>query len=164
MWFAALLSEAPRGVPSIEMEQTMAGSIFKASACSVAFSAMLACLSATAQQQSTRPPDTGAPTTGDKQTSPKSSAGMQTGQAGKQASSQVARGDRKFIEEAAVGGLAEVELGRLAQQKSQTTQVKEFASRMVRDHGKANDELKEIAESKGVQMPAAPDKSHQKDM
>jgi len=146
------------------MEQIMAGSIFKTSACSVAVIAMLAGFSASAQQQSTRPPDTGAPTTGEKQASPKSAAGMQNGQAGKQASAQVARGDRKFIEEAVEGGLAEVELGRLAQQKSQSTQVKEFGSRMVQDHAKANDELKEIAESKGVQVPGAPDKSHQKDM
>jgi putative membrane protein len=142
----------------------MVGSIFKASACSVAVSAMLACLSAAAQQQSTRPPETGAPTTGGTQSSPKSAAGMQNGQAGKQADAQLARGDRKFIEEAAEGGMAEVELGKLAQQKSQSTQVKEFGSRMVQDHGKANEELKELAQSKGVQLPAAPDKSHQKDM
>jgi putative membrane protein len=141
----------------------MAGSIFKASACSVAVSAMLACLSASAQQQSTRPPETGKPTTGATQGMPKSAAD-QSAQTGKQATSKVARADRKFIEEATEGGLAEVELGKLAQQKSQSTMVKEFGARMVQDHGKANDELKEIAESKGVQLPGAPDKSHQKDM
>lgn len=142
----------------------MAGSIFKASACSVAVSAVLACLSASAQQQSTRPPETGKPTTGATQGTPKSAAGMENGQTGKQATAQVARADRKFIEEATEGGLAEVELGKLAQQKSQSTMVKEFGSRMVQDHSKANDELKEIAESKGVQLPGAPDKEHQKDV
>jgi putative membrane protein len=141
----------------------MAGSIFKASACSLAVSAMLACLSASAQQQSTRPPDTGKPTTGATQGTPKSAAD-QSAPTGKQATTKVARADRKFIEEATEGGLAEVELGKLAQQKSQSTMVKEFGSRMVQDHGKANDELKEIAESKGVQLPGAPDKSHQKDV
>jgi putative membrane protein len=145
------------------MEHMMAGSIFKASACSVALAAMLACLSAQAQQQSTRP-QSGEPSTGATQ-APKSGAGMQTGQAGKQAAAkELARGDRKFVEEAAMGGLAEVELGKLAQQKAQSDQVKQFGARMVQDHGKANDELKQIAETKGVQVPAAPDKSHQKEV
>ena len=69
-------------------------------------------------------------------------------------------GDRKFIESTAKDGLAEVELGQLAQQKAQDSQVKEFASRMVQDHGKANDELKTLASSKGVQLPTETDRSH----
>jgi len=72
-------------------------------------------------------------------------------------------GERKFIETAAQDGLAEVELGQTAQQTAQTPQVKEFASRMVTDHGKANDELKTLASSKGVQVPSETDKSHKKD-
>ena len=35
---------------------------------------------------------------------------------------------------------------------------------MAQDHGKANEELKQIAQSKGVAVPAAPDKSHQREM
>jgi len=137
----------------------MAGSIFKASACSLAVSAMLACLSASAQQQSTRPPDTGKPTTGATQGTPKSAAD-QSAPTGKQATTKVARADRKFIEEATEGGLAEVELGKLAQQKSQSTMVKEFGSRMVQDHGKANDELKQWASQKSMTLPTELDAKH----
>jgi putative membrane protein len=72
--------------------------------------------------------------------------------------------DRKFVEKAAIGGMLEVELGQLAQQKASSAQVKEFGARMVQDHGKANDELKQIATAKGAQVPASIDKKHQRDM
>jgi len=75
-------------------------------------------------------------------------------------SSSLDHGDRKFVETAAKDGMAEVELGQVAQQKAQNPQVKEFASRMVQDHGKANDELKTLASSKGVQLPTETDRSH----
>jgi len=72
-------------------------------------------------------------------------------------------GDRKFMETAAKDGLAEVELGKIASQKGQSSQVKEFGSRMVTDHGKANDELKSLASTKGVTLPTTVDSGHQKD-
>lgn len=78
--------------------------------------------------------------------------------------SSLARGDRRFVEQAAEGGMAEVALGNMAQQKATNDQVKQFAARMVEDHGKANDELKQIAMSKGVTLPAKPDRSSQRDM
>jgi putative membrane protein len=61
--------------------------------------------------------------------------------------------DQKFIREAAQGGLAEVELGKLAVEKSSSESVKKFGQRMVDDHSKANDELKKVAEDKGVTLP-----------
>jgi len=70
--------------------------------------------------------------------------------------------ERKFIENAAKDGMAEVELGQIASQKGQSQQVKEFGTRMTQDHGKANDELKTLASSKGVQLPSDTDKSHKK--
>jgi putative membrane protein len=76
--------------------------------------------------------------------------------------STVARADHKFAEKAAMGGLAEVELGRLAQQKGASEQVKQFGARMVADHSKANEELKQIASAKGIQVPATLDKKHEK--
>lgn len=76
----------------------------------------------------------------------------------------LARGDRKFIETAAMGGMIEVELGKLAQDKASNDQVKQFGARMVKDHGKANEELMQIASAKGVQPPATLDKKHQKDV
>jgi putative membrane protein len=79
-------------------------------------------------------------------------------------SANVSSGDRKFVEKAAVDGMAEVELGKLASSKATDPQVKQFAQRMVTDHSKANDELKSVAGGKGIQLPSAPDKKHQKDM
>ena len=69
--------------------------------------------------------------------------------------------DKQFLEKAAQGGMAEVELGKVAQQKATNPKVKEFASRMVTDHGKANDELKQVASRKGVTLPAGPSKDQQ---
>ena len=61
--------------------------------------------------------------------------------------------DSKFVREAAQGGLAEVELGKLATEKGSSDDVKKFGQRMVDDHSKANDELKQIASSKGIDVP-----------
>jgi putative membrane protein len=62
--------------------------------------------------------------------------------------------DRAFVMEAGPGGLTEVELGRLAAQKGQSADVKKFGQRMVTDHSKANAELKKLAASKGITLPA----------
>ena len=74
------------------------------------------------------------------------------------------RGDRNFIEEAAQGGMAEVEHGKLAEQRATSPQVKQFAQRMVQDHTKAGDELKAIASARGVTPPATMDRKHQRAM
>ena len=70
--------------------------------------------------------------------------------------------DSKFATDAANGGLAEVALGKLAQQKATDARVKSFADMMVKDHSKANDELAAIAKAKNITLPAAPDADHQK--
>jgi len=49
--------------------------------------------------------------------------------------------------------LAEVELGQIAAQKATDPQVKEFAKRMVDDHSKANDKLKQVASTKNLPLP-----------
>jgi putative membrane protein len=62
---------------------------------------------------------------------------------------------RKFMDKAAQGGLAEVQLGQLAEQKASSQAVKDFGQRMVTDHTKVNDQLKSLASSDGVALPTA---------
>jgi len=64
-----------------------------------------------------------------------------------------AKDSNKFATNAAQGGMAEVELGRLATQRAGDVSVHEFGARMVADHGRANSELKSIAGQKGIQLP-----------
>lgn len=85
-------------------------------------------------------------------------AGEQTGMAN--LSSQ----DRDFVMDAAMGGLLEVELGRVAAQKGMSDAVKQFGQRMVDDHSKANTELMTLASGKGITLPTALDEKHQKDV
>lgn len=73
------------------------------------------------------------------------------------------RADRSFVKKAAQGGMAEVQLGQLAQQKASHEQVKQFGARMVQDHSKANDELRQIAAGKGMELPGEPSKKQRKD-
>jgi len=68
-------------------------------------------------------------------------------------SSQLSAADQTFVKKAAQGGMAEVELGKLATQKASSEDVKKFGQRMVDDHTKANDQLKQIAGNKGVTLP-----------
>jgi putative membrane protein len=70
-------------------------------------------------------------------------------------------GDKTFVDKAAVGGMAEVKLSKLAMDKGQSTEVKQFARKMVEDHSKANMELKQIADKKNLAMPAKLDDKHQ---
>ena len=86
------------------------------------------------------------------------------GTAGQAGSGSVPAADRTFVHNAAIGGLAEVEMGKLAQQKAGSDQVKQFGSRMVDDHSKANDELKQIASAKGITLPTDLDSKHKSKM
>ena len=56
--------------------------------------------------------------------------------------------------------MAEVELGKLALQKSQRDDVKKFAQQMVDDHSKAGDELKSLATGKNITLPMELDGEH----
>jgi putative membrane protein len=59
-----------------------------------------------------------------------------------------------FWSNAAQGGMAEVELGKIAVQKAQNAEVKKFAQMMITDHSKANEELKALATKRNVVLPA----------
>ena len=69
------------------------------------------------------------------------------------ANSSSAGNDTDFMKEAAIGGMAEVELGRLAATKAVNAEVKKFGQMMVEDHSKANADLKALASKKNVTLP-----------
>jgi len=71
-------------------------------------------------------------------------------------SSRLSAADQKFIKAAAEGGMEEVELGHLAELKGSSDDVKKFARRMVEDHSKAHERLKELATAKGITLPQGP--------
>jgi putative membrane protein len=71
-----------------------------------------------------------------------------------------ASADAAFMRQAAIDGMAEVEHGRLAAQNAESADVKEFGQRMVDDHSKANDELKDLASKKNVTLPTELDPKH----
>ena len=68
--------------------------------------------------------------------------------------------DHDFIMDAAMGGMMEVELGRIAAQNGASEAVKQFGQRMVDDHSKANEELMTLATSKGITLPTTLDEKH----
>jgi putative membrane protein len=70
--------------------------------------------------------------------------------------------DKDFVMKAAQGGMAEVALGNMAASKATNADVKTFGSRMVTDHSKANDELKQLATTKGLTLPADAGAENQK--
>ncbi|HXG84977.1 MAG TPA: DUF4142 domain-containing protein [Pyrinomonadaceae bacterium] len=67
--------------------------------------------------------------------------------------SVVTGGDLAFMNDAAPGGMAEVELGKMAAGKSQNAEIKAFGQKMVEDHSKASEELKQLAAQKKVMLP-----------
>jgi putative membrane protein len=64
--------------------------------------------------------------------------------------------DQTFAMKAAQGGLAEVQLGQLAAQKASNPDVKAFGQKMVDDHQKANDQLKQAAAQENIALPTEP--------
>jgi putative membrane protein len=78
------------------------------------------------------------------------------------AASPVSQTDEQFIRKAAVGGIAEVAMAKLATNKAASSQVKQFAERMIVDHGKANQKLETLAASRGVTVSTTLDAEHQK--
>ncbi len=69
-----------------------------------------------------------------------------------------AMADQAFVKKALEGGVAEVQLGQLAQEKSQSNDVKQFGQKMVEDHTQLGDQIKPIAQQLGVKEPNGPSK------
>ena len=70
------------------------------------------------------------------------------------------KADNKAIMDMAMANMAEIEMGKMAQAKGSSEQVKTFAQQMIDDHGKALDEVRELALAKGVTVPTELDAKH----
>lgn len=115
----------------------------KLNAFAVASAALLFCAAPALAQQ-----------TGTEQTAPHHRSSMQSSMNNKMS-------DEMFAKEAARGGIAEVKLGQLAEDKGQSDAVKDFGKRMVADHSKANDQLQGAASQINLQLPTEPSRMDQ---
>ena len=68
--------------------------------------------------------------------------------------------DRLFVYEVTIGGKAEVEFGQLAERKGRSQAIKDFGRQMVADHGKANQQLTQLAHAANVPQPGDLDQEH----
>lgn len=68
-------------------------------------------------------------------------------------STAMAATSNSFVDDAAQGGITEVEAGKLALEKSSSADVKTFAQHMVTDHTKANQELTALAKKLDIEVP-----------
>ncbi len=68
--------------------------------------------------------------------------------------------DMKFAMMVAQTDLAEIQMGNLALQKSSNDQVKKLAQKLIDDHTKTSDAMKQIATKKGMTVPTETDAKH----
>jgi putative membrane protein len=78
--------------------------------------------------------------------------------------STVSRADQDFAVNTAIAGMAEVQAGQMAEQKTKAKDVKEYAEMMVKDHTAAGDKLKTIATQKNITLPQTLTPDVQKDL
>ena len=64
--------------------------------------------------------------------------------------------DNTFVKKAIMGNNGEIDAAKLALQKSQNQQVKDFAQKMVDDHTKMADSLKQIAQQDNIKFEDKP--------
>jgi putative membrane protein len=77
-------------------------------------------------------------------------------------SAPVSKEDADWAVDVANAGMTEVELSKVAQDKATTDRLKNFANMMVTDHTKANDQLKQLAATKNITLPATLSDASQK--
>ncbi len=69
-----------------------------------------------------------------------------------------------FLVKAANGGMAEVQLGQIAEEKAMDQKVKDFGAMMVHDHSAVNDEVKALASQRNVTLPDSISKENKKEI
>ncbi len=82
------------------------------------------------------------------------------GMSSAEGASKLSQSDERMFKQIAEANLAEISAGKLAEDKAQSDEVKSFAKKMVDDHTKALDDLKQLAQAKGVMLPTEPGKQH----
>jgi len=105
--------------------------------------------------------DTSSSTTGTTATDTSATTST-TGTTAVTSTAPLSKSDQDFAMKAAAGGQMEVDLGQLASSKATSNDVKDFANRMVTDHGKAGDELKSLLTQKGGTPPSTPSAEEKK--
>ncbi len=85
-------------------------------------------------------------------------------QSGQQQRNQLSALDQQFVIDAAHGGMAEVQLGQLALERSRNPEVKQFARQMIQEHTRANERLMRLATQKGITPPTTPGPKYEASM
>jgi len=128
-----------------------------------AVAALFAALAVQAQTTGTQSPtqgSTGQGTTGQSTTTGQSGQAGASTASGAGTKAALSKSDEKIVMNMAQENMAEIEAARLAQTKSQSEQVKNFAKQMVDDHTKALGEVQQLAQARGVTLPTELDRSH----
>lgn len=99
-----------------------------------------------------------------KDTTNNTTATTDTSMTMKKDTATVGKDAQDFAQDAAAGGMMEVQLGQIAENNSATQSVKDFGKMMVEDHNKINDQLKDLASKKNVSLPTAVTNDQQKDI
>jgi putative membrane protein len=60
---------------------------------------------------------------------------------------------RYFIIQASIGNLQEIQIAKLALQRSTNSEVKAFANQMIADHGNAQAQLMQLVKNRNFQIP-----------
>lgn len=103
-------------------------------------------------------PQSSATTTEGKQTASPSTGSTQATTTG----AQLVKPDQRLLIGLAQANLAEIEAARLAQDKTQNQEVKNFAQQMINDHTKALQEVQQLAQARGVTLPTEADARHKR--
>jgi putative membrane protein len=72
------------------------------------------------------------------------------------AATNASMSDKHFVSDALEGGMAEIQMGQLAEEKGSSSDVKNFGRKMVKDHTKLGDQMKQVAQQLGVSVPNSP--------
>ncbi|SHH63446.1 DUF4142 domain-containing protein [Massilia sp. CF038] len=134
-----------------------------------AVAALFAAVAVHAQSTGTQSGSQGAGQTTSGQTSEQSTSSQSAGQStagqtssgsGSSSTANLSRADKKVLTDLGMANMAEIELARTAQSKSQNEQVKNFAQQMIDDHTRALNEVKQLAQTRGVTLPTELDRTH----